>query len=366
MYLADMARRFGFVKDLSVDVAQSLIYGRSGVVLDDHGAKLLGAIKNYGSISMAAKCMGEDYRLAWMKISAIEKALGHKVVDRILGGVGGGSAKLTLEGEILLQKYLIAEKRASRLLNAKSMMRADLSIMGSHCNVLEILVKIMEERFENFLVENVNVGSENGLRLVLAGIADISGVHLFDESSGEYNGFLLREKKMGRKIALIRGYSRMQGIIVKRHNPKGIGSIGDLFRDDVVFINRNRGSGTRNLIDATIRAHVLKRGWGYSTAVRRIRGYDNEVRSHFETAVAIRYNKADAGIGIEAVARSFDLSFIPLRKEKFDFVVLRSKSGGENVKKFIEVLSSRELRAKISGKKLGIGFDGETGKILVK
>lgn len=364
--MADLITSFKFVKDLGADVSPTLVFKGSRAVLDGDGAKLLESIKRFGSISMAAKHMGEDYRLAWMKINEIEEALGGKIVDRILGGVGGGSAKLTLKGEILLQKYLIAMKRASRMLDAKSIMRPDLSIMGSHCNVLEILVGMIEERFRDFLVENVNVGSENGLRLVLEGIADIAGVHLVDEVGGEYNMFLLKDKAIGHKIALIRGYSRMQGIIVKRHNPKGISSIGDLFRDDIVFINRNRGSGTRNLTDAMIKAHAFKRNWGYSTAVRKIRGYGNEVRSHFETAVAIKYNKADAGIGIEAAARSFELQFIPLRKEEFDFIVPKSKSGEENVKKFIEVLSSRELRTKTSGKGLGIGFDGEAGKILVK
>jgi putative molybdopterin biosynthesis protein len=355
-----------FVKGLGVDISLALVYKGSRVVLDGDGARLLESIKRFGSISMAAKCMGEDYRLAWMKISELEKVFGRKIVDRILGGVGGGSAKLTLEGEVLLQKYLIAVKRVNRLLKTKTIMRPDLCIMGSHCNVLEILVKIMEGRFDDFLVENVNVGSEGGLRLVLAGIADVSGVHLFDERSGEYNRFLLGDKAIGHNIALIRGYSRMQGIIIKKHNPKGIHSIGGLFRDNVVFINRNRGSGTRNLIDAMIKKYATEKGWSYGAAIGRIRGYGNEVRSHFETAVGIKYNKADVGIGIEAAARSFDLSFIPLRREEFDFIVLRSKSGEENIRRFVEVLSSRELRANVSRRAFGIEFDDEVGKISVR
>jgi len=363
--LADFLTGFKFVQDLKADASLALVH-KGSLVLDGDGAKLLESIKRYGSISMAARHVGEDYRLAWMKINEIERALGGKVVDRILGGVGGGSAKLTLKGEILLQKYLIVRKRASGILDSKTIMRPDLSIMGSHCNVLEIMVEMIEERFKDFLVENVNVGSENGLRLVLGGIADIAGVHLSNGGGGEYNRFLLKDRAMGQKIALIRGYSRMQGIIVKGHNPKGVSSIGDIFRDDVVFINRNRGSGTRNLIDAMIKAYAAKRGWGHGAAVRRIRGYGNEVRSHFETAVAIKYNKADAGVGIEAAARSFELSFIPLKREEFDFIVLRSKSGKGNIEKFREVLSSRELRAIASRKGFGIGFDGQAGKILVK
>ena len=271
---------------------------------------------------------------------------------------------MTLKGEILLQKYLIAMKRASVMLDSKTIMRPDLSIIGSHCNVLEIIVEMIERRFKDFYVENVSVGSENGLRLVLGGIADIAGVHLCDGGGGGYNRFLLKDKAMGHKIALIRGYSRMQGIIVKERNPKGINSIGDIFRDDIVFINRNRGSGTRNLIDAMIKAYAAERDWGYGKAVHEIRGYGNEVRSHFETAVAIKYNKADAGVGIEAAARSFGLPFIPLKKEEFDFIVLRGKSGEEGIERFREVLSSRELRTKASRKGFGIGFDGQAGKIL--
>jgi putative molybdopterin biosynthesis protein len=236
--------------------------------------------------------------------------------------------------------------------------------MGSHCYALEILVDIMEATYKNFFVEYINVGSENGIKLVLANIADISGVHLFDQVSGQYNDFLLKDPSFGKKIALIKGYSRIQGIILSNGNPKKINSIDDILRKDVVFINRNLGSGTRILLDSMINKMALKGGLSFGKMVGEIRGYSNEVRSHFEVAIAIRNGKADMGVGIKSVAKLLELDFIPIQSERFDFVVLREKIKEEKIVKFIKTLTSKHFKAEIREKNLGIEFDDRIGQIL--
>jgi len=328
-------------------------------------ARLFNAIKGFGSISLAAKHVGEDYRLVWKRIDALERSFGCRLVERSVGGLGGGSAKLTVEGEILLQKYLLAEKRL-KIFEEGDLLRADLKLYGSHCPALEMLVEMIEERYRNFFVEYVNVGSTEGLKLVLEEEADISGIHLFDERSGEYNIFLLRDKTFGRKLAVIRGYKRMQGIITRKGNPKNVFSIEDLLRRDVVFINRNRGSGTRLLLDRMLKEAAAKRGLEFNNVIGQVRGYGNEVRSHVEVAVAVREGKADCGIAIKSVANAFDLEFVPLCEEAFDFVALRRNVGRENVKKFIEALSSKEFKNMVRGEDLGIDFFDDTGKVITE
>jgi len=363
--LNEIVEHLGFVNDLRLKSKLFLVGKGSQTGLDEDGAKLLYSVKKFGSISMAARQVGKDYRRAWIKIDELEKSFGFRVVDRVSGGLGGGSAKLTLEGEVLLQKYLLAKKKAELLMDSDLLLKPDLRIMGSHCYALEILTEMIEERFKNFFTEYVNVGSQNGLRLVLENIADLSGVHLFDSESGEYNTFLLRNPSFGKKIALIRGYWRTQGIIVNKGNPKNILTLQDLFREDVVFVNRNIGSGTRALLDAMISKMASEKGLGFDNMVKEVRGYANEVRSHLEVAMAIKNGKADTGVGIRSVAKLFDLDFIPIQNERFDFVVLKDKVGSEKIGKFNEALSSQEFRSRVCGGDLGIEFDGEVGKILL-
>jgi molybdate transport repressor ModE-like protein len=363
-YLNEVIDSFKSLDDLRI-VDKLYLFGKtSRLGMDEESAGLLSAIKKFGSISLASRYVGKDYRTAWTKIDELEKSFGFKVIDRTFGGLGGGSAKLTLKGEILLQKYLLAMKKMGNFIDSISKIRPDLSLMGSHCNALEILVGMMESEIKNFFVEYINVGSENGVKLVIAGIADISGVHLFDKISGEYNKFLLKDPKFGRKIALIRGYSRIQGIILGEGNPKNINSLEDVLRRDVVFINRNAGSGTRILFDTLMNKIVLGRGTSYRKISEGIRGYDNEVRSHFEVGTAVKYGKADMGIGIKSVAKLLKLDFIPIQSERFDFVLLKDKVDGDNIKKFLQMLSSKAFREEIYEMDLGIEFDDMVGKII--
>lgn len=360
----DIVKRCGFSKDLRLKLSHSLVLkGEDG--LEEEGAKLLESIKRFGSIYLAAKHEGKDYRLAWLSLRELEGNFGFKVVDRVMGGMGGGSTRLTLEGEILLERFLLAKRKFGFLAGSPKFLEPDLKIMGSHCYALDILVRLIEEKFGGFFVELLNVGSEWGLKLVLSGVADISGIHIFKGDRGGYNAFLFKEKAVGRKIALIRGYSRMQGIIVGEGNPKRIKSLNDLLREDIVFINRNKGSGTRLLFDEAIRKLSLERGEKLEKLVKNIRGYGSEVRSHLEVACAVKYGKADAGIGIKAVAKSYKLGFVPLLRENFDFAVLRKNVESDNVRKFIEVLSSKRFQSTISEKDLGIFFHEDTGKVLI-
>lgn len=360
----EVLKRIDFAKTLKPQIALKIQSGETEG-FSEKDAELFKAIKRFGSISMAAKNVGEDYRLAWKRIDLLEKAFKCKLVERALGGVGGGGAKLTFEAEVLLQKYLLAEKKLKSIEDSK-LLEASLKIYGSHCPALEILVEQAEERFKNFYIEYICVGSMEGLQLVVGKYADLSGIHLYDEKTGKYNVFLFEDGCIGEKIALIRGYRREQGIVTRRGNPKNICSIEDLLRKDIVFVNRNQGSGTRLLLDNMLKEAASRRRQKFEEVVKSLRGYGNEVRSHMEVGVAVKEGKADCGIAIKYVARTLDLEFIPLKEEVFDFVILKENVGKDNIQKFIETLSSKEFKDKIIAKDIGINFFNNTGKILTK
>ncbi|MBC7091689.1 MAG: LysR family transcriptional regulator, partial [Nitrososphaeria archaeon] len=233
----EVLEKVRFSKDLSAKISIEIESG-GGEGFSERDARLFKAIKRFGSIFMASKHVREDYGLSWKRIDALEKTFQCKLVERALGGVGGGGARLTVEAEILLQKYLLAVKKLKSIEGSK-LLEADLKIYGSHCPALEALVEQAEERFKNFYIEYISVGSMVGLKLVVGKYADLSGIHLYDEKTGKYNIFLFEDSCIGEKIAIIRGYKREQGIVTRGGNPKNICSIEDLLRKDIVFVNRN-------------------------------------------------------------------------------------------------------------------------------
>ncbi|MEM3402974.1 MAG: substrate-binding domain-containing protein [Nitrososphaeria archaeon] len=360
-----MDKKTAFVSKDTIEVKPNLMISKKGAStgLDEEGATLLQEIRKHSSIALAAKHIGRDYRLAWVKVNVLEKAFGFKIIDRSFGGFGGGGAKLSLNGELLLQNYLLAQRKLDHLLKSNTLLTPDLLIMGSHCYALEELIVMMEKNFKDFFVEYINVGSGTGLRLVLQDLADLAGVHLFDRRNRKYNLFLIKAPYFKGKLALINGYYRCQGLMIRSGNPKRINSIEDLIRNKIVFINRNKGSGTRILLDELLQKLSEQRGIDFDKMVKGIRGYQNEVRSHFEVAMAIKNGKADVGVGIEPVAKVLGLDFIPLQNERFDFITKKDKVKSDPIKKFISTLTSTEFKSKILQRRLGIQFDDKTGEI---
>ncbi|ADB57366.1 molybdopterin biosynthesis protein [Archaeoglobus profundus] len=233
---------------------------------------------------------------------------------------------------------------------------SDLVIIGSHCLGVDLLIELCSVD-----AKVINVGSTGGLLAVKRGEADLAGTHLLDES-GVYNIPFI--KRLGLKdVILVKGYEREQGFIVAKGNPKGIRGFEDLLREDVVFINRNPGSGTRVLIDMKLRELAEKLGLSFEEIKKRIKGYDVEAKTHTAVAVAVLMGKADVGVGIRTVADRYGLDFIPLRPEEYDFVVRKDRLGKESVKRFLETLRSDKFKREVRKLK-GIRVTERTGEIV--
>ncbi len=235
---------------------------------------------------------------------------------------------------------------------------ADLTIIGSHCIGIDVLLNLLPVQ-----AKVINVGSSGGLAAVRRGEADIAGTHLIDERSGIYNVPFLERLKLAGSAYLIRGYDREQGFVIAKGNPKRIKGIEDLLRRDISFINRNAGSGTRVLLDLELDRLAKKKGVQLKELIKKIKGYEIEAKSHSAVAAAVAYGRADVGLAIKTVAEQYGLDFIPLREEKYDFAIPKEKIEKPAVKKFLETLRSQEFRKKLE-ETPGLKPSKETGKII--
>ncbi len=236
---------------------------------------------------------------------------------------------------------------------------ADLMIIGSHCLGIDLLVELSGLR-----AKVVNVGSTAGILAVKRGEADVAGCHLLDEETGEYNLPILRRYGLSGIAVLVKGYLREQGFIVAKGNPKGIEGFEDLLRDDVTFINRNPGSGTRVLLDMKLRELADRMNVNFEEIVRKIKGYDVEAKTHNAVAVAVLMGKADVGLGIRTVAERYGLDFIPVRPEEYDFVIRKDRMGKGGVKTFLRTLRSEAFKREVERRLPGIRVTEGTGEIV--
>ena len=180
---------------------------------------------------------------------------------------------------------------------------ADLVVIGSHCAGLDVLASALFR--EGLRVKLMAVGSRAGLAAARRGECDVAPLHLLDPTTGRYNAPFLDES-----LVLLPGYQRMQGVVTR---PDETREVEALLADSALrMVNRNRGAGTRVLIDELL-------------AGRRPPGFAYEPRSHYAVAAAVAQGRADWGVTIETVARERGLRFRPLRAEHYDFAVPRSR-----------------------------------------
>ncbi len=256
--------------------------------------------------------------------------------------------------------FVEGSERVDTYLLGSDFRLADLVIIGSHDYGVNIALNLMKVRPR---AKVVNVGSLAGLLAVGKGGADVAGTHLLDEETNTYNVAFISKLGLSGKVVLVKGYSRNVGLIVRRGNPKNIGGVEDLLREDVVFVNRNRGSGTRTLLDMLLKNLARAQGVGFHELVRRIRGYTVEAKTHTAVAAAVAQGRADVGLGIELAAEMYGLDFIHLRKEEYDFAVNVGSLQKRQVKEFLDVLRSEDFRDRLSRLK-GYEVPADIGTLL--
>lgn len=217
--------------------------------------------------------------------------------------------------------------------------------VGSHDLALELLGVFLKRKMSNVSVSCANVGSMGGIMAIRNQEAHLAGIHLLDDKTGIYNISYVENFLGNTPCQLVHLAMRQQGLMVMPGNPKGITGLSDLVRSDISFINRQRGSGTRMLLDY----ELVKRDMD----AKQIAGYEKEVGTHMAVAASIAAGTADTGLGVKAAAAALGLDFIPIAEEQYDILLNFSKHD-ERLQAIIDILKTGEFRQEVEA--LG-GYD---------
>jgi putative molybdopterin biosynthesis protein len=244
--------------------------------------------------------------------------VGERVVATPLPGGSGVLMSLVRADGIVripagVQGHEAGDQVAVELYRSPVSVRRTVVAIGSHDLTLDLLADELSRRYPGRRLASANVGSVGGLLALGRGEAHFAGSHLLDEETGEYNVSYIKRLLPNTPVVLLGFVQRQQGLIVPKGNPKGIRSLADLARPDVVFVNRQRGAGTRVLLDYRLRQLGIN--------PRAIQGYERQEFTHLAVAAAVASGAADCGMGILAAARALDLDFVPLELERYDLVI---------------------------------------------
>ncbi|MDP4084009.1 MAG: helix-turn-helix transcriptional regulator [Bacillota bacterium] len=212
-------------------------------------------------------------------------------------------------------------------------------ITGSHDILVEHFVKQASKALQ-LQIQPSFIGSLEGLMMLYRGQSDIAAIHLQDPSSQEYNLPFIHQLFIYESISVIRFSSREQGFIVAKGNPKEITSFRDLIRKEIQFVNRQKGSGTRFLLDSNLLSHGIK--------PEQIKGYETEEWNHLTTASYISRGIADVTFGIRSAASHLDLDFVPITKEQFDLVFRFTNENKGYLTRLIKYLQSNEFKSSLT------------------
>ena len=275
------------------------------------------------SLTQLARTLGQSP--AWVRhhILALESANLIELSEVRITGKVTEKFYRARAGAFLLQELILPEGGKPAIV-----------FSGSHDLALE---KISAQIADHLTLLTLPVGSLDGLVNLRQGLCQISGAHLLDKN-GEYNAPFVRHLFPDRVMDLVTLAYRTQGLILAPGNPKGVGSVADLPRAGLRFINRNPGSGTRLWLD-----NELER---LGIPSETINGYEHIVNTHTQCARAIASGKADAALGLQASARQYNLDFIPLFEERYDLVLPREQE--DTLAPLLEHIQTAAFRREVS------------------
>jgi putative molybdopterin biosynthesis protein len=212
----------------------------------------------------------------------------------------------------------------------------DLMLVGGQCPGVDLLEEMTGLNFRT-----LNMGSSAGFTAMSGGVADIACVNMVD-ADGNYNSSVLKRMNL-EDVVLVKGYRREQGLIFSPDtHVYGLEDIINLH-----IINRNRGSGTRALLDREISLLAEGKGISKTEMIKSLKGYNSGSKSHRSVCDAVKNGRVDVGFGIKAAAEEAGLEFIPLAEEEFDFVIRKDLLEIEEIKKFLAVLRSEEFSKRL-------------------
>jgi putative molybdopterin biosynthesis protein len=225
-----------------------------------------------------------------------------------------------------------------RLYRSPAEIEQTIFAIGSHDISLDVLAQFLAGH--NRRLASANVGSLGGLVALRRGEAHLAGSHLLDPETGEYNLSYIHQYLPDTPVKVLALVGREQGLLVPKGNPKDIRSLEDLARPDVSFVNRQRGAGTRVLLDYHLGLNGIE--------ASAIRGYQQEEYTHLAVAAAVASGRAGSGMGIAAAAQALDLDFVPLFDERYDLVIPVEYYQGQLLAPLFQVLQEPAFRQAVA------------------
>ncbi len=287
--------------------------------------------------------------------------VGDKVVATpISRGAGVLSSLLRADGLLKVPRFTEGFEAGAEveveLLRERAEIDNTTVIIGSHDVSLDILGNYLKQMNPDRSLSSAHTGSLGGLLALRRGEAHLAGVHLLDEETGEYNIPYVERLLPGIPVVVVNLMYRQQGFIVPRGNPRMVRTFIDLARPNMKFVNRQKGAGTRLLLDYYLRREGVK--------PEDVEGYEREEYTHLAVAAAVAGESADAGLGIMAAANALQLGFYPVTEERFDLVIPEIYWETPHIQSLLEVLADPDFRRRVE--QLGGYSMRETGRVVYR
>ncbi len=256
-------------------------------------------------------------------------------------GAGAGVVTSFTKADCLLdvpqncEGYEAGERAFARLLKPVDRIARTVRILGSHDPLIDEAADELRRQDIRAYVSSAHVGSMGAILAISRGEGQLGGVHLLDEADGSYNISYVERYFPNGGVALVECVQRSQGLMVAAGNPLGIAGVADLAKPGLRYVNRQKGAGTRVLLD-----YLLKQA---GVSPKSITGYEREEPTHTAVAAQIAAGSADCGLGILSAARMYGLGFVPVCEETYDLLVSLKAMETPQVRAFLRVLSSESF-----------------------
>jgi putative molybdopterin biosynthesis protein len=260
-------------------------------------------------------------------------SINEKMVYSLVSEKGLPASKVT--GKWLFPRHLVEQWIEANTLNypkaaeSPSVSQAVLIIAGSNDLLLDKMIALYNAHFPGNIAVFGNLGSMGGLQALRQNCCHIASSHLLQENEQDYN-FEFADRELEHMPAIVNFCRREQGILVSKGNPMKIKTVADFAGADICIVNRQLGTGTRLLLDQELKKAGVR--------ADKVNGYDNEVSRHLDVGLEILAKRADAGLGIHAVAGLLNLDFVPLRWERYDLMIFKERFFDAQVQNFLGLL----------------------------
>ena len=300
--------------------------------------------------------LGED---EYLRVK-LGRVAGKMVATPLQRGAGVIMSLAKADGLLLIPRFsegLDAGAEADvQLLRPLEEVENTIVAIGSHDLTLDLMANALRRTNPGLTLSSSHIGSLGGLIALRRGEAHLAGSHLLDEATNEYNVPFIHRYLSDVPVVLVNLVSRIQGLMVPPGNPLSIHALEDLARPEVGFVNRQRGSGTRVLLDYKLKELGI--------SPDQVTGYEREEYSHLAVAAAVKSGSVSTGLGILSAATALGLEFIPLLDERYDLVIPRVHYESDLLQPLLALLQNENFRHEVDA--LGGYRTGDMGRVMAE